>query len=185
MKKIYFITGNKGKYSEAKEKLQKIGFDVIQKNLGYPEIQADELEHVAKYGIKHIISNGFDETFFLEDAGLFVDSLNGFPGVYSAYVYHTVGCEGILKLMKNMDDRKAVFRSVIAFKQKNMGPVFFIGETKGYISDNQKGENGFGYDPIFIPKNFNNTFAEMKTDEKNRVSHRGKSIQKLMDYLEK
>jgi len=183
MNNIYFITGNKGKYIEAKEKIEKIGINLIQKNLGYPEIQADDLEEVAKYGINHIIKN-FKETFFLEDAGLFIDTLKGFPGVYSAYVYHTVGCDGILELMKDKNNRKAVFRSVIGYKKKDEEPIFFIGESRGKINIKQKGKNGFGYDPIFIPNDSEYTFAEMKTDEKNIFSHRGKSIEKLIGYLQ-
>ncbi|UCH71673.1 MAG: non-canonical purine NTP pyrophosphatase, partial [Thermoplasmatales archaeon] len=99
MKKIYFVTGNEKKYLEAKEKLLKININVIQKNLGYPEIQVDTLEEVVFFGVKHIQKH-FDKPFIIEDAGLFIESLNGFPGVYSSYVFHTVGCKGIIKIME-------------------------------------------------------------------------------------
>ena len=181
--KLYFITGNKGKQMEAKEKLSRINIDVVQKNLGYPEIQADSLEEVACYGVKHI-QESFDKPFILEDAGLFIDGLKGFPGVYSAYVFHTIGCKGILKLMEKTSNKKAVFRSIFAYGQPDEKPVLFIGECPGTISETEKGSNGFGYDPIFIPDGKTRTFAEMQINEKNNYSHRGKSLEKLMNFLE-
>lgn len=184
MNEIYFITGNKGKVAEAKKKFSEIGIDVIQKNLGYPEIQAEQLEDVALFGVEHVLRH-FDKPFILEDAGLFIESLGGFPGVYSAYVFHTVGCKGILKLMEKIDDKKrnATFRSVYAYAQPGKKPRLFVGECLGKISFEEKGDNGFGYDPIFIPKNSDKTFAEMSINEKNVLSHRGKSLDKLIDFF--
>lgn len=184
MKKIFFITGNKGKAHEAKNKFSKIGIDIVQKDLGYPEIQADRLEEVASFGIEHLKTK-LDEPFILEDAGLFIESLNGFPGVYSAYIYHTIGCKGILNLLKNQKNRNALFRSVFAYYKPGEKPLFFIGECHGKIGFEEKGKNGFGYDPIFIPKKMSKTFAEMTTGEKNQYSHRGKSLEKLVDFLQK
>lgn len=182
--KLYFITSNKGKVLEAKTKLSELKIDVIQKDLGYPEIQTDSLEEVAIYGVEQI-KKKFDQPFILEDAGLFIDELNGFPGVFSAYVYHTIGCEGILKLMDKSgnNQRKATFRSIYAFCKPDEKPLIFMGECKGIISDKQKGDKGFGYDPIFIPNNNQKTFAEMQISEKNIISHRGKALEKLCDYF--
>ena len=182
MKTIYFVTGNKGKFIEAQNKLSKIGMEVIQKDLGYPEIQTGSLEDVARYGVEDI-KKRFDQPFILEDAGLFIESLNDFPGVYSSYIYHTIGCEGILKLMEKTSNRKAVFRSVFAFSRPNSEPVFFIGDCRGIISKNMHGLNGFGYDPIFMPDSETKTFGEMETTEKNSLSHRGKSLDKLIDFF--
>ncbi len=184
MKEIYFITGNKGKVLEAKKKFSEIGINIVQKNLGYPEIQAEKLGDVASYGVQHVLKN-FDKPFILEDAGLFIDTLNGFPGVYSAYVFHTIGCRGILNLMKKTSSKKrsAVFRSVYAYAKPDKKPNFFIGNSLGKISFEEKGSNGFGYDPIFIPKNKEKTFAEMSVEEKNIFSHRGKALDKLLDFF--
>ena len=184
MKKIYFITSNKGKVKEAKEKLADAGIDVLQKNIGYPEIQSEKLEEVALYGVEHIQKN-FNQPFILEDAGLFIDSLNGFPGVFSAYVFYNIGCKGILKLIENQNNRKAVFKSVFAYGQPNKKPKLFVGECKGKISKEMVGKHGFGYDPIFIPDGETKTFGEMKTSEKNNFSHRGKSLEKLHYFLKK
>jgi len=184
MKEIYFITSNKGKVAEAKKKFSEIGVEVVQKNLGYPEIQTEGLEDVALFGAKHVLKK-FDKSFILEDAGLFIDALEGFPGVYSAYVFHTIGCKGILQLMEKVDskNRGATFRSVYAYAKPGNKPKLFVGECPGDISFEEKGDNGFGYDPIFIPKNSEKTFAEMSTVEKNVLSHRGRSLNKLLDFF--
>lgn len=186
MKTVYFVTSNKGKFFEFQQKLPSIDIKVIQKDLGYPEIQANELEDVARFGMEHL-QKKFNQPFMLEDAGLFINILNGFPGVYSSYVFHTIGCKGILKLLKDkhMKDRKAVFRSVIAYKEPESPPMIFIGECHGKISNQELGEHGFGYDPIFIPDGETRTFAQMDVKEKNCFSHRGKSLEKLMDYFKK
>ena len=184
MNALYFITGNKGKFSEVKEKLQSIDIKIIQKDLGYPEIQADSLEEVAKYGVDHI-KKGFNEPFILEDAGIFIDVFDGFPGVFSKYVYYTIGLKGILKLLDGVDNRGAVFRSVYAYSEPDKIPLFFIGECKGSITRKEKGTGGFGYDPIFIPEGKSITFAEMKRKEKNMISHRGKALAQLITYLQR
>ena len=183
MKTIYFITGNKGKVLEANKKFSNFNIKVIQKDLGYPEIQADSLEEVAKFGVEYI-QKKFNQPFILEDAGLFIDSLDGFPGVYSAYIFYRIGCSGILKLLADVDDnRKATFRSVFGYGEPGNKPKLFVGESIGTISKKSVGEYGFGYDPIFIPDGENRTFAQMETEEKNQFSHRGKSLQKLIDYF--
>lgn len=182
MKTLYFITSNKGKALEAKTKFSKINVKIIQKNLGYPEIQADSLEEVALFGAEDV-KKRFDQPFFLEDAGLFIDALGGFPGVYSAYVFYRIGCDGVLKLMDNVDQRRARFRSVIAYGEPGKKPRLFVGECTGALSRRVIGDHGFGYDPIFIPDGETRTFGQMETEEKNRFSHRGKSLEKLMIFL--
>ncbi len=182
MKQLYFITGNMGKLAEIQERVKTLDIKVIQKDLGYPEIQVETLEEVAEYGIKHIQKH-LNEPFILEDAGLFIDDLDGFPGVYSKYVFYTIGLKGILKLMENMTKRSAVFRSVYAYAEPNSKPTLFVGECKGTITIKERGTGGFGYDPIFIPDCESKTFAEMSREEKNRYSHRGKALDKLFDFL--
>lgn len=184
MKKIYFITSNSGKLQEVKIRFSGIGIEGIGKNIGYPEIQADSLREVAEYGVG-VVKNKIDKPFILEDAGLFIDKLHGFPGVYSSYVYKTIGLNGILELLKDKNNRTAFFRSVFAYCAPNEMPRFFEGECKGKISFEKKGSYGFGYDPIFVPGNQKRTFAEMSPERKNKYSHRGKSLNKLLEYLDK
>ncbi len=183
MNNIYFVTGNKGKFIEAEKKLRKLDVNIVQKDLGYPEIQADTLLDVAKYGVSYI-KEKTDKPFILEDAGIFIDSLEGFPGVYSKYVYYTIGCKGILKLMEDVNNKKAIFRSVYAYNNKDV-TKFFTGECEGSISDKIIGTKGFGYDPIFIPNGSDKTFAQMDVSMKNSFSHRGKALDKLVDFFKK
>jgi XTP/dITP diphosphohydrolase len=183
MKTIYFITSNKGKVLEANKKFSEIDIKIVQKNIGYPEIQADTLEEVAKFGVGHI-QKQLNHPFILEDAGLFIDALDGFPGVYSAYVFYRIGYSGILKLLEDIDDkRKATFRSVFGYSSPGQKTKFFFGESPGTISKKAVGEHGFGYDPIFIPDGESRTFAQMETGEKNQFSHRGKSLEKLIYFF--
>jgi XTP/dITP diphosphohydrolase len=186
MNTIYFITGNKGKLLEAKEKLSSMDIEIVQKNLGYPEVQADALEDVARFGVEYV-KEQLDYPFILEDAGLFIDVLNGFPGVYSAYVFHTVGLKGILDMLKEVeaDKRTALFRSVFAYGAPDQKSRFFVGECPGTITKQEFGDHGFGYDPIFVPDGETRTFAQMDVNEKNRFSHRGKSLEKLIEFFKK
>ncbi|MCX6661109.1 MAG: XTP/dITP diphosphatase [Euryarchaeota archaeon] len=182
MKELFFITSNKGKVHEATEKLRPLGFSVVQKDLGYPEVQADSLEEVAAWGATYV-RDKFDHPFILEDAGLFIDVLQGFPGVYSKYVFFTIGLEGILQLLQDIENRKAVFRSVYAYYKPGEKLIIVIGESTGIISTEKQGNHGFGYDPIFIPDGSEKTFGEMTMGEKNQYSHRGKALDKLAIIL--
>ena len=173
---IYFVTGNEGKFEEA----QKILGEVEQRNLGYVEIQADTLEEVTLFGMKEVMEKS-EGAVMIEDAGLFIEALNGFPGVYSAYVFGTIGNEGILKLMDGAEDRRAVFRSVLGYAEPGMEPVIFKGELWGEITTAPRGSGGFGYDPIFEVEG--KTISEMGLDEKNRISHRGAAIRDLDRWL--
>jgi len=174
---MYFITGNRHKYEEAKVILG----EIKMLSVAYPEIQADNLEEVVIYGMDYL-KNKIDGNFFIEDSGLFIKSLRGFPGVFSSYVFKTIGNEGILKLMGGERHREATFISVVAYY--NGKTHIFKGECKGKIAEKIKGDKGFGYDPIFIPEGSEKTFGEMETEEKNKYSHRGRAIRKLRKYLE-
>jgi XTP/dITP diphosphohydrolase len=182
--KIYFITGNRGKFLEVQEKLKNINIEIIQKSIKYPEVQTDTLEDVARFGAK-FIRERFPYPFIIEDAGLFIDALKGFPGVYSKYVFFTIGCEGILKLMEDKTNRRAVFKSIYAFSiPQEEETRLFSGESVGVIAREERGEGGFGYDPIFIPNGTKETFAEMGVEKKNRYSHRGRALDKFIHFLE-
>lgn len=183
MKDLYFITSNKGKYKEVANKLIEADFKVIQKNLGYPEVQANSLEDVVNFGVSYILER-FHKPFIIEDAGIFIKNLNDFPGVYSADVFYKIGCKGILKLLDGIKkDRGACFKSVIAYVNSDKQIHVFAGECFGHIGFEEVGDNGFGYDPVFIPNGENKTFAEMTVDEKNRFSHRGNSLDRLLEFI--
>lgn len=176
---IYFVTSNKGKFVEASG----IFGDLTQRDIGYTEIQGDTLEEVAAFGMKEILqSRRLQGPVMLEDAGLFVEALGGFPGVYSAYVQKTIGNEGMLRLMQGVEDRRAFFKSVVAYAEPGQETRMFAGEAHGRIGFEARGTKGFGYDPIFYVSD--RSLGEMELEEKNMISHRAASMRALKEWLE-
>ena len=133
------------------------------------------------------ITRNFGYPCFADDTGLIVDALNGAPGVYSArYAGKSrdanAKMDKLLIELKRAKDRKAQFETVIALNL-NEEQHIFKGEIEGKIINEKRGEQGFGYDPIFIPNGYSKTFAELPSEIKNKISHRGLAIQKLITYL--
>ena len=181
MRKIVFVTGNKGKFSEVKDILAARGYEVIQNTDGYPELQEDDLEPIAAYGAK-ISAQRLGMPVMVDDSGLFIDILNGFPGPYSAFVEKNLGNQRILKIMEDETDRKAFFRSVIGYCEPGGEPLTFTGNVEGKIAFEELGTGGFGYDPIF---DYNGkTFGELGDEFKNTVSHRRRALDKFLEWLE-
>ena len=126
---------------------------------------------------------------FGDDSGLEIDALNGEPGVYSAryagvHGDHKANIEKVLANLQGVDNRKARFRTVISLIW-NANEHFFEGTVEGTIRQEPSGAEGFGYDPIFQPDGYDITFAEMSMEEKNRISHRGIAVEKLVAFLNK
>jgi XTP/dITP diphosphohydrolase len=146
-------------------------------NIDTIEIQADTVKKVAKASIMDAVKK-CDLPVIVEDAGLFINVLGGFPGPYSSYVFRTVGLKGVLKLMESVEERKAFFESIVAFSAPNQkSPMFFRGRVEGRIAEHAKGHEGFGFDSIFCPtEDKGKTFAEMTIGEKNKLSHRAKAM---------
>jgi len=182
MTEIQIITSNNGKIREFKEIFGDSKYVPVQNNIDYPEIQASSLEEVVDFGLSWLKQKA-NSPFVIDDAGAFIDSLHGFPGVYSRYVYDTIGLEGVLRQMENIDDRSCTFRCVLGLVTESGEKHKFVGECKGVLIDEQRGDGGFGYDPIFIPEGFDKTFAELTPEEKNSISHRGIAMRKLIDFL--
>ena len=181
-KVAFFVTSNIHKFQEARRVLSKYKIATAKLRVGAVEIQDDSLENIAKTSALDAVKNS-GLPIFVEDAGLFVEALNGFPGPYSSYVYRTVGTKGILKLMKNIKNRDANFQSVIAFSSPEKKSRCFHGKVKGKISLQELGTSGFGYDPIFEPsKGDGRTFAEMTTAQKNEYSHRAEALRKFAEW---
>lgn len=187
-KTLRFVTGNSHKYTEVKDAIQKNfpDFEVIQSNVELLETQADSLEEVALFKVNSV-KNLVKIPYFIEDAGFFVDDVcNGFPGVYSSYVMKTIGFDGILKILEGKTTRNAHFESVIAYLDEDEKVHIFKGINKGKVSFEARGNSGFGFDPIFISDETpGKTFAELKLEEKNHISHRRRSLDKLVEFLKK
>ena len=183
VKVIKFITGNKHKVKEAKGIFKKFGIELEHIDLGYPDIKGN-LEDVAKFGARYAASK-LKGPVIVEDAGLFIKALNWFPGTYSSYVQETITNKGILKLMNNVENRYAEFRSVVGYCTLKSEPEIFLGTVSGHISYEERGNLGFAYDPLFIPERFNKTFGELTRSKKNEFSHRRKSLEKFASWLNK
>ena len=182
MKEILFATTNPHKIQEANTIGQdhNIKFKQVQGN--YPEIRDEDVSNIAKQAAQYAYKL-MHKTIIVEDSGLYITSLNGFPGAYSATVYHKIGCHGIIKLLKNIQNRQAIFTSAIAYKDKNQLQIF-EGNTIGTITLKPKGNTGFGYDPIFQPQGNQLTYAQ-DPELKNLTSHRRKAFDKLCNWLNK
>ncbi|UCF59532.1 MAG: XTP/dITP diphosphatase [Candidatus Bathyarchaeota archaeon] len=178
----FFVTGNIHKFNEVRHVLAKYKVATALLRAKASEIQDDNIENIAKASVRDAVER-CRLPIFVEDAGLFIDALNGFPGPYSSYMYRTIGIKGILKLMKEVEKRNAYFHSVIAFCSPKESPKCFHGKVKGKISQEERGNSGFGFDPIFKPSDSpNRTFAEMATEEKNKFSHRAQALRKFAEW---
>jgi XTP/dITP diphosphohydrolase len=177
-----FVTTNVHKFREARRVLSGYRIATALLRVGAVEIQNDNPVNIAKASALDAVKNS-GLPVFVEDAGIFIEALNGFPGPYSSYVFRTVGTKGILKLMKNRENRDAYFQAVIAFSSPGEPPICFIGIVKGKISLEERGTSGFGYDPIFEPdRGDGRTFAEMTREEKNKLSHRAEALGKFAEW---
>lgn len=180
-KELIFITSNRRKVEEASVYLSRAGIEIVQLNLGYPEVQSSSLEEVAIEGAKHCYAK-LKKPLFVEDSGLFIEALNGFPGPFSSYVFKTIGNQGMLRLMQGIEARGAYFKSVVACHSDKKVKTF-SGTVRGRIGFEELGCGGFGFDPIFLYRG--KTFAELSLEEKNRVSHRSRALAKFARWISK
>jgi len=191
---ILFFTSNKGKIAEAKAILEPYGIKVyrhLDSITEINEIQSDNLEDVAADKLTKAMTNKTDSAaatralaVMVEDAGFFIDEFEGFPGVYSSYVHKTLGIDGVLRSLVGIENRRASFRCVIGMHIGGRN-LFFTGECKGNVSNEIRGKNGFGYDPIFVPNDGDGrTFAEMNLEEKGLISHRTRALDAFKAYFD-
>lgn len=181
---IFFATNNINKFNEARRVLAEYKIAVGMLRVKTFEIQSESLEEIAKTSAIDVFKKS-NLPVITEDAGLFIEVLNGFPGPYAAYVYKAIGNKGILKLMENVENRKAKFQSVIAYCASEWeSPLCFMGEVSGIITrEERRGNEGFGFDPIFEPlSGGGKTFAEMTVEEKNKFSHRACALRKFAEW---
>jgi XTP/dITP diphosphohydrolase len=186
---VFFATGNINKFNEVRSILSQYGIAAGMLKLKGDEIQSDSLKDIAQKSVLNAYRR-CKLPVFVEDAGLFIDMLSGFPGPYAAYVYKTIHNSGIVKLMDGSKERHAKFQSVIAYCDQGTTcePACFEGEVNGEITlaeRKEQGKSGFGFDPIFQPIGNEKTFAEMTIVEKNLHSHRAMAIRKFAEWYKK
>lgn len=171
MRRVTFASTNQNKFSEVHSILAPYGIEAEFGQAELAEIQSDSLEEIAKEKAKSAYAK-FGQPVIVEDDGLYISALKGFPGQYSSHAFKTIGNAGVLKLLTGAGDRSASFRSVIAFFDGKVMQVF-EGMVDGDIAS-AIAEGGWGYDPIFVPKGAGMTFAELAN--KNDYSHRKKAL---------
>lgn len=193
-RRLILSTGNINKVMEIKDILKDLPIEVLSKDeAGIKNFDVDEdgetLEENAIKKAKEL-KKKINGIVMADDTGLFVDYLNGEPGINSArYSGPEANSEkNIEKLLKElegvpMEKRGATFRTIIALVTEDDRTITVEGQCKGYIGFERKGESGFGYDPLFIVEGYGKTFAELGEDIKNKISHRAKALEKLRDEI--
>lgn len=180
---IRFVTRNEGKFREVAAVFAAAHLPLDRLDMEKTEIQAERLEDVVAFAARDL-ARRVDGDFLVDDSGLFVDALGGFPGVYSHFVYRTLGCRGLLTLLKGEPNRKATFRAAFALRRGDAIRLF-SGEVGGVVAAAVRGTGGFGFDPVFVPNGAIRTFAEMTVEEKNQLSHRAAAARQVVAYLKR
>lgn len=189
--KLVFATNNSNKIAEVSNLISNQIAIISLKDIGCNEDIVESEDTIIDNAIlkANYIKNNYGYDCFADDTGLEVDFLNGRPGVYSKRFAgenstDELNMGKLLECMKESNNRNARFRTVIALNINNQ-VITFTGVCEGEILKQRKGNNGFGYDPIFLPKGYNNSFGEMSIIEKNEIAHRSKAVKKLINYLNK
>jgi len=176
---LTFVSSNPGKVREVREVLARYGIRVRWRKRVLPEPQAATLREVVR--AKLDATRDLTGTVLVEDSGLFIPSLKGFPGVYSAHLLDLWGFGPIFELLRHRD-RAAYFQTVAGIR-RGTRYTMFAGEVRGRIAARPAGRNGFGYDPIFVPRGWDRTFAEVPSEAKNAISHRARAVRKVGEAL--
>jgi XTP/dITP diphosphohydrolase len=196
--KILLATQNLGKYKEIKRMLEPLSVEIIlpEEKLEVQEKGNSFMENA------YIKAMAYFEKYHMptlaDDSGLVVPSLGGYPGVFSSRFYSIdwggreevqtsedqTNIKKLLRLMKDVSDRRAYFKAVLCLVLEEGLSIFAEGICEGEIAQSPKGSEGFGYDPIFKPKFYEKTMAELSPQEKDLISHRGKALRKLKEFLE-
>ena len=176
---VAFVTTNAGKFREARALLRPYGVRLRWVRRSLTEPQAEDLREVAR--AKAADAGGRGGYVLVEDSGLFVRSLHDFPGVYSAHFLKIWGFGPMLELLRHRP-RAAAFRCVAALR-RGRSVVTFVGEVEGTIARRPAGRHGFGYDPVFVPRGYRQTFAQLPPSKKNALSHRARALTQVGEYL--
>jgi XTP/dITP diphosphohydrolase len=176
---VTFVTTNPGKFREVRDILRPYGLRVRWKKRELPEPQAADLAEVVAAKLDAV--RDVPGYVLVEDSGLFIPSLAGFPGVYSAHFLRAWRFRPIFELLRRRR-RSAYFRAVVGLQRGGRRWVF-SGEVQGTIARRAAGRGGFGYDPIFVPRGWSRTFAQGSAAEKNAISHRARAIRQVGEHF--
>jgi XTP/dITP diphosphohydrolase len=179
---IWFATSNGHKFEEARFALRPFGIKLGRLWEKGTEIQSNDVREIARRAALEAFGR-VKKPLFVEDSGLFVASLGGFPGPYASFVNRTLGPASIITLMEGVRRRNAEFISAVAFCNDPSAARVFVGRLKGEVAVTMRGSNGFGFDPIFIPTGRVRTMAEMSLKEKAEISHRSLALRALGAWL--
>lgn len=174
---ILFITGNKNKLAELRAFIP----GIEQLDIDLNEIQTTDAKAIIEAKIKEAYQH-HQGTFIVEDTSLYFESLNGLPGPLIKWFIKSLGREGLYNLAHNSGNVKATAKTLIGLSNGPDDIHYFEGSIGGKIVF-PRGETAFGWDPIFQPEGYNQTFAEMSPDQKNEISHRRRAVDKLLEYL--
>lgn len=178
MHDITLITGNAGKVAEISRLL---GIEVHGQKVPLPELQATDVREVARAKAQAAYDQ-LRRPVLIDDTGLYIDAWGELPGALVAWFLDNVGCEGLLKMLEGWSERSARVVTALGYCDEH-GVQVFDGELRGSIAMELRGENGFGYDPIFIPEGKDLTFAELSSEQKDAISMRALAAAKLRDFI--
>ena len=179
MDKLYFATGNVEKVKEAHAILC-VPIEIADIELD--EVQSMDLEYVARKKVEEAYKI-VGKPVIVDDVGFEIEALNGFPGPLVKFLFTSIGNKGVLRLLENEKNRNVTIQSAVAYHDGNEVHVF-VGEITGTIAFEEKGNDGWGFDPIVIRDSEDKTIAELGFEHKNKVSHRALSLQKLKEFLD-
>ena len=165
MKKVVLVTGNVAKLISARQFLELYGIKVDNVKMDTTEIQSDSIEEIAAFSAKEA-SEKLKCTVLKNDTGFFIEALGGFPGPYTHDVMVKIGTDGILKLMKGKENRKAYYKEAFAYCEYGKEPVIFTSITRGTLAKRKSGKYGMRIDPIFIPDGYTKTMAHYNDDKR-------------------
>jgi XTP/dITP diphosphohydrolase len=177
---LYFVTGNKGKVSEA-EKI--LGFPIHIANIDLPEIQSLDLNEIVKDKVERAYEK-INKPVFVDDVGMFVNAWNGFPGPFIKFMRLSGSYDNelLLKMLAGEKNRAVIVKAVVGFCDGD-NIHLFEGKVEGVLADEERGSAGWGFDPIFIPHGYDQTFAEIGEEKKNKISHRAIAMNKFKEFI--
>jgi XTP/dITP diphosphohydrolase len=181
--RLVLVTQNEHKLREISPLFEEYGVEFETTSIKKWEVRSNDVETVALEAARYAYGE-MHRPVVVDDTGLYIDALEGFPMAYPAFVLKTIGKKGILKLMEGIKERSAMFVSAVGFCDGSTMRGF-KGVMEGAISHEERGEEGFGYDPIFIPEGHTKTYAELAFSEKIAISHRTRAFRSFLDWYTK